>query len=87
MRKDLRELYDRLDTMGRDQMAEAFRSVLEAYSETLARTDTLESVQTEMSVQYQKMKRLLQKRFRSGRRRRCRTGSFRRFWIRSSYSI
>ena len=56
MRKDLRGLYDRLDTMSRDQMAEAFRSVLEAYSETLARTDTLESVQTEMSVQYQKMK-------------------------------
>ena len=56
MQKELRSIYDRLENMSRDQMEETLRRILEAYSETLSRADMQETVQTEMSVQYQKMK-------------------------------
>lgn len=56
MQQELRSLYDRLGNMSRDQIEDALRNTLEAYSETLSRADMLETVQTEMSVQYQKMK-------------------------------
>ena len=56
MQQELRSLYDRLGNMSRDQIEDALRNTLEAYSETLSRADMQETVQTEMSVQYQKMK-------------------------------